>query len=417
MHASPGPVSRMFHSLIPTFANPRIQAALRSPLLAVCAALAVASVCAALAHRHAWVMAVVLGVILVVGVVYPLLAVVACRRVGVSFSRARAVEGESIDVAMRVHNRGILPVLGLELGLIGGRWLAIEPLHSLRSGVTRASLSNLPRGPICRSLATPGASPSQARLTLRCAFPFDLFTARRQATVRLAGDIHPIVWPRPQRPSGGLPAEVPSHAFLTRRAAPVVAGCALPGVDEPAGGRPHRHGDPLRRVHWQQTGRHGRLIVRDAHRAADRQSAVLVIAASTGPAGCFEPALRVAAYVIDHWTGLNRRDTYDRIWLSVAGRVFDLSLGASITEARSRLMDALALAEPNDRADTPQAIAASLRRAGALDAAVRWLVSPESLANAAFAQLRGAARADWRVIAVESDATDPMPVTHVGGGR
>lgn len=407
----------MFRALIPTFANPRIQAALRSPLLAVCAAIAVASVCASLAHRHAWVMAVVLGVILVVGVVYPLLAVVACRLIGVSFSRARAVEGESIDVAMRVHNRGILPVLGLELGLIGGRWLAIEPLSPFGSGVTRASLSNLPRGPICRSLATPGASPSQPRLTLRCAFPFDLFTARRQATACLAGDINPIVWPRPQRPTGGLPPEVPSRAFLTRRAAPVVARCAMPGDDEPAGVRPHRHGDPLRRVHWQQTARHGRLIVRDAQRAADRQTAVLVIAASTGPAGCFEQALRVAAYVIDHWTGPNCRGRYDRIWLSVAGRVFDVSLGASITEARSRLMDALALAEPNDRTESPQALAASLRRAGALDAALRWLVSPEGLANAAVARLRGAARADWRVIAVECDATASMPVHHVGGGR
>ena len=72
------------------------------------------------------------------------------------------------------------------------------------------------------------------------------------------------------------------------------------------GVRPYRRGDPLRRVHWGLTARHGELIVREVQsNAVPRVQIVLdtrpAAHAGSGPDGSREWAIRVAASLAEGW--------------------------------------------------------------------------------------------------------------------
>ena len=77
---------------------------------------------------------------------------------------------------------------------------------------------------------------------------------------------------------------------------------------DPLGVRPYRRGDPLRRVHWGLTARHGELIVRELQSNAVPRVQIVLDAhpaahAGSGPDGSREWAIRVAASLAEGWIG------------------------------------------------------------------------------------------------------------------
>jgi uncharacterized protein (DUF58 family) len=133
---------------------------------------------------------------------------------------------------------------------------------------------------------------------LVCGFPFGLREASRP--VQVAASL--LVWPR-IFPVAAVPEAVGLHTsdgLATRDRAG--------NWGDPLGVRPYRRGDPLRRVHWGLSARHGELIVREVQSNAVPRVRIVLDArphvhADLGPDGSREWAVRVAASLAVGWIG------------------------------------------------------------------------------------------------------------------
>lgn len=298
----------------------------RHPLAVLGAAAFAATLCGAFLHPRAFVFAAGLATVMVLGVVWPWLSVRGLRG-RLSFDRSRVREGESLTWRLSVSNRLPWGTWGLVVrGAVEARRDGLEiEAPSLALAVGRGTTEVCGRvAPACR-----GEYPRALRLAT--AFPFGVWESARPLTVTAPV----LVWPR-TFPVGPVPEAVRG------REGEGSAVRSRPGVDgDPSGVREYRRGDSLRRVHWPQTARHGRLIVQELHALAVARVQIVLDAdprvhVGAGPAGSLEWAVRIAASFAEGWVGQGADLELvfgDRLVAPTAG---------SIRSRRASLLDALA---------------------------------------------------------------------------
>lgn len=201
-----------------------------------------------------WVVSVVIGVVIVLGVIWPWIAL---RGVDaeVVFDRERCYEQEVVSLRLKLVNRWPFPVWGLLLeGLLSGDDAAAVAALGRVTGWSRAEFS-LPFCPPRRGLY-PRATPC-----LTTGFPFGLWIAVRP--VRLEHRL--LVWPR----------------SIELKSTPWVRGQTWASAGtfwDRAGNdgdflsaRAYRTGDSLRRVHWVMTARRDMLMVSERQSLAGQR--------------------------------------------------------------------------------------------------------------------------------------------------
>lgn len=232
----------------------------KQPLAFLGLATAAAIACALWLNPFSLVGVVGVLLVLALGYLWPYLSMWGVSG-DLEFGQTRISEGEPVDVTLTVTNRWPWPVWGL----------VVSMPPSLESEATTEASGD---GHLWASLAlVRGASHSQfswkwtpevrgdypqVPLKIESAFPFGFRSASRPLTVsnRL------VVWPRILPLASLLDAsEVhpTSEVFTDRRAG---------DQGDLLGTRLFRQGDSLRRVHWAQTARHGRMI------AIERQASI-----------------------------------------------------------------------------------------------------------------------------------------------
>jgi uncharacterized protein (DUF58 family) len=166
-------------------------------------------------------------------------------------------------------------------------------------------------------------------------FPFGL----GQSSRRLEVDRTVLVWPG-TFPVGPIPEDAGGEVSegTTYRDRPGDSGDLL-------GVRSYRRGDPLRRVHWGQTARHGELIVCELQTAAaPRVQVVLDLDPNShlgdGPLGSLEWSIRVAASLLDDWIGQGADAEL------VVGERSIRARGGTVSARRAAVLDAIARLEP-----------------------------------------------------------------------
>jgi uncharacterized protein (DUF58 family) len=301
---------------------------LKNPFWVLLAATLTALLCGVFVSPAVLILGVGLAVVIVLGVAWPLVSMRGIEG-KVRFDHSRCRVGEPILVEIEIRNRWPWPVWGVELvrGFVelsdadqtagAGIALAVVPGWS----TTRVSWPFRPEGRGVYPLATP---------KFETGFPFGLYRSAKVA----AAENELIVWPGSTRLSAMPDAvEIESREDRTsdRRSG---------DVGDVLGTRWFRQGDSLRRVHWAQSARQGRLIV------CERQVPVSCAArlvldvtrehhGSPGADGSLERLLRVAASLIE---SLHSQHAYVEC---VIGHEVH-AIGNSSMELR-RCLDALAL--------------------------------------------------------------------------
>lgn len=218
---------------------------MRHPFWLVLAAAVTAVLCGVFVSPVVLILGATLLGLLLVGVFWPLLAVGGLT-VRLRFRQSRCREGEPVEVELEVTNRWPWPAWGLRLSQ-GFRWGDKD-----QSGLTVAGVSGWSTDTIDAVFTPPcrGIYPRQPPW-VETAFPFGLYSARKP----LAEWNTLVVWPA-STTLHTLPdaAEIEAREDHTsdRRAG---------DVGDVLGTRWFRQGDSLRRVHWAQSARQGRLIV------------------------------------------------------------------------------------------------------------------------------------------------------------
>ncbi len=262
---------------------------LKNPFWVVLTATLTAIVCGLFVSVAMFVFGAALLGLLALGVLWPWLTMrgVSAR---LHYEQSRCREGEPIAVEIEVTNRWPWPVWGLRVhqGMMGDAAAAgndlVVAMVAGWSVVTHQVIFRPPQR---------GVYPVETP-RMESGFPFGLYLARR----RLMEWNQLIVWPS-RAILQSLPdaVEIESREDRTsdRRAG---------DVGDVLGTRWFRQGDPLRRVHWAQSARQGRLIV------CERQTPVscaLRLVLDLDPAqhggrggeASIERLLRVAASIVE----------------------------------------------------------------------------------------------------------------------
>ena len=298
----------------------------RNPLAVLALATVAAALCGLYLHPRALVFASGLATLLAVGIAWPWLAV---RGLGgtLSFGRARAREGEPVPARLVVRNRMPWSAWGLSVrGARPGEGLvAMDVVKGWSTAEVVWDLVPDRRG----EYPSPG-------LRIGSAFPYGVWECSRPVAVPAPL----LVWPK-TFPVGPIP-----EALGGREGdGPARRGRAGSSGDL-IGVRPYRRGDPLRRVHWPQSARHGNLIVCELEAQALPRVRVVIDVdprshAGEGPDGSLEWAVRVAASLAEGWIGQGAR-----VEVVHGGRVVPAGTG-TVSARRARVLDALARLEPD----------------------------------------------------------------------
>jgi len=278
---------------------------LKHPSVPLIAAAVAALICGVFVNPQAFVLAAALTGVLVLGALWPWLALRGLTA-ELEFDRSRGVEGEPAGVRLRIRNRSPWPVWGLALDR-GFRRFARDnrPFALARVGGWSTQEYRFHLIPEAR-----GEYPTEP-VALRTSFPFGLWSA--EASVQVASSL--LVWPRIIRLES-----IPDAADLSQ-ASDRVSSNRVGDQGDLMGTRLFRPGDSLRRVHWVQTARLGRMIVCERQLAA--QSAVCLEVdldpahhSPPGRDGTLEWTLRLAASIADALHGHQARVELE----SAAGR-------------------------------------------------------------------------------------------------
>ncbi len=256
---------------------------MKQPFAALSLAAAMAACCGFFVGPFALVPLAGLLLVLFLGYAWPTIAVrgLSCS---LSFDRSRATEGRSVTVRLRIENRLPFPVWGLSLerGFGAADEAAVLALAQVPGRATTEFEWEFE--PPMR-----GVYPEQES-QLVTGFPFGLRKASR--VVEFDGTL--LVRPRLFKLDTLLDsADVrPSEDILSEE--------RIGDAGDMMGTRPFRDGDSLRRVHWGQTARHGKLVV--CERQAPALSAVRVLLdvessrhVGSGPGSTLEWSIRLAA--------------------------------------------------------------------------------------------------------------------------
>ena len=230
--------------------------------------------------------------VVLLGYLWPSIAVrgLSCD---VRFRQGRATEDEVVRAVVRITNRWPWPVWGIAIEGGFGPSGSVAEAASTKESVALARVVGWSTSefeweftPTCRG-EYPLAPPR-----LVTGFPFGLRKASRPVTVE-----QPLlVWPRV------IPLETLLDAAETRPSDDLFSEHRAGDSGDMTGTRLFRDGDSLRRVHWAQTARQGRMIV--CERQAAAQSAVRVVFDSdphlhrgAGRDSTLEWSIRIAASV------------------------------------------------------------------------------------------------------------------------
>ncbi len=230
--------------------------------------------------EHAKVAACAVAGVIVVGCVWPavLVRLVSAKAVAPT---SRLTVGQSGAITLRLRNRLPLPLPGFELLLPAG-------IGASQGLVIAGRQTSVEVGIVARRRG----EHDLGRAQLTTCFPFGLW--RSCAPVR--SDCRLLVWPRP--------LAVPSLSLEPLAGeATAEASAYTPNHDgEFVGLRPYRRGDSIRGVHWQQTARQNRLIVRE-RAGGERRTLRVMLDTSTAAYAApdeFERAVSVVAHIVEH---------------------------------------------------------------------------------------------------------------------
>ncbi len=272
-----------------------------------------------------------MGLLVALGWVWPWLTIRLVRG-ELRFGRDRIFAGERVQVALRVAYRGPWPAWGLELVVDPENRLLLPKLRPFTTSVTSFSVQAEQRG------VFPRWPP-----TLQSGFPVGLVRAAR----RVSAAAPLVVWPRvfPAAPVPDWARSEGAAGHVETRRVGTFAG-------DTVGVREYRRGDPMRWIHWPQTARHARFMVREFRaNGIPRVRIVLDCDADAhvgaGAQGSFEWAVRIAASLAARWL-----DDGAEVELTAGA----LRLPPAAGQAhRRRVLDALAEADlvPADRCAPP----------------------------------------------------------------
>ncbi len=272
---------RAFRSRLTAWSKTRLAA-----VVLVCVLCALLSTTA----QHAQVALAGAIAVLVLGIACPWL-IIASVRAGLSTSSSaannRVTVGEKIDFLLITKNALpiSLPSFALDFGVIEltKNLLQFEtPTFACPAGngsvVLRARAN-------CRGVIDLSA------IRLVTSFPLGLITARR--TISAGGEL--IIWPVAIEIDESMLTSA-AQAFSTDWVASRISN-----TGELSGVRNYRRGDSMRSIHWQQTSRHGRLIVTERAGGESRQMHVRLDtrASSFTDDADFERAVSTVAGIID----------------------------------------------------------------------------------------------------------------------
>lgn len=244
-------------------------------------------------HRQGFVLFGGISAVIALGIAWPWINLRGLQG-SISFERARACEGESVEACLSLRNRLVWSVWGLAV-----RSGFIQPTHEGDDTVV-VSIASAPRRrtlrckwkflPTCRGIY-PLTVP---RLTT--GFPFGLWRHKKALTVETSL----IVWPK-TFPVGPVPLMSGDQQVEGN-----VARNKVGSNGDVLGVRPYRRGDSPRRIHWAQTARHDRLIVCELQSNARPVIQIVLdadarIHAGKGPDGSREWAIRIVASLAKGW--------------------------------------------------------------------------------------------------------------------
>lgn len=216
-----------------------------------------------------------IAALLLVGAIWPLLALGSMAVVPLAIP-TRGVVGQPVVLTLRARNPLPIPLPRLGLRVPGHSTDAALEFTAFPGGRT-LSLTLVPR-------RRGTLSWDQAELT--CDFPLGILLG----SFRLGGVGTTIVWPR------AVEVELPPTFTASHKAGTTPDGM-FAGDGEPGGARPYRRGDMVRLIHWQQSARHDRLIVRERE-SRTVSEAVLILDTRSSSYRCpdeFEQAVSLAA--------------------------------------------------------------------------------------------------------------------------
>ncbi len=268
---------------------------LTTPLGTLGSAAVAALLCGLFLHPQGFVVFFGLVVVMALGVSWPWVSLWGLSG-RLTFDRSRCREGEPVTARLILRNRMPWGVWGVSIkggfaqpGQDGGDG-SLTGLDTIPGGRTIERFIEFV--PNCRGEYPLG----QPRLA--CGFPFGLREASRP--IEVAATL--LVWPRTV-PVGPVP-EAQGHQSSDGLAARDRAG----QWGDPMGVRPYRRGDPIRRVHWALSARHGELIVRELQSNATPRVRIVLdsresVHTGSEPDSSLEWAIRVAASLAEGWIG------------------------------------------------------------------------------------------------------------------
>ncbi len=258
-----------------------------------------------------------LAMVLIVGVGWPWLAMLFVRG-SLHFKTERVYECEHIEATLDTRNHAPWPAWGV---LFDAGDSCRRMLQTIRPFTTKRYTLNLQ--PQQR-----GVFP-QRLPRMQTGFPFDLITAGRKAEItrRL------LVWPRV------LPVAPPPDWASADMAVGHVDSRRIGSEGDTIGVREYRRGDPMRWIHWSQTARHNRFMVREFQASGIPRVRILLDCdadahVGTGPDSSFEWSVRIAASLASGWL-----EEGAEVEL-VAGAVYLPAAGGE--HHRRKILDALA---------------------------------------------------------------------------
>lgn len=309
-------------------ASPRIKLPSLTPTLRLGTVLITALgalVCGVMGYSSAYALFLLSLLLTALGTVWPWVSIHGLRS-RLEFFGDRAYPGQPVQAVLIVQNRWPWPVWCVVLSdsiseTQADTLLWIDRLTPRRTQEFFLHLSPtrrgfFPRNPLC----------------VACSFPFGLWKARRQVEI----PVPMIVWPKP------LAVDVEDVLGCDDRGA-LPHRVHRPGPDgEMVGVRPYRRGDGMRQIHWRQTARHDRLIVREFQQTV-RPAAVIIVDTDLASYDMQEhqreQSIGLAAGLIERLSDLGGELT-----LLVDGRIHR-HYGQT---AKNSLLDALALVTDRD---------------------------------------------------------------------
>lgn len=262
---------------------------LKKPVVWVVAAIIFSLLVGLMIGPQGYVMAIAFLTLLLLGLVWPWLSMrgIRCQLI---LPDDRMWENRNVNMIFRVQNFWPLPIIGM---MVEGDFL-----QELSPGEERIAFS-LKRVPAwCETEYQISITPQQrgrlpsGEVRIKNGFPFGLIDISRPVSRSGAS----LVWPACESLDGHPPAR--GTPFNVLGALQDQSG----NDGETIGVRDYRHGDRLRNIHWAQTVRSRRLMVRERQTHCATAATVLLDLspghhAGQGVNSSFEWAIRIAATV------------------------------------------------------------------------------------------------------------------------